>query len=142
MKTNVAGRKLIKDFEGCKFKAYLDQGGKPTIGYGHTGPEVHLGQEISQCEADRLLENDLARTELGITKLLKVDVTENEFSALVCLAYNIGLGAIETSTLLHQVNQNNFNAAANEFIKWNKIHSIVNNGLTRRRKAEMCLFLA
>lgn len=138
---NAAGIKLIKDFEGCKLKAYKDIVGVLTIGYGHTGPDVFEGQVITQEEAERLLRDDLEAFEVGVARLVKVALTENQYAALVSFAYNLGLGALGGSTLLKLLNKGDPEGAALEFTKWSHAGGRVVAGLVRRREAEKALFL-
>lgn len=140
-KINAEGLKLIKDFEGLRLEAYLDAVNIPTIGYGHTGPEVKLGQKITEQEAEDLLKKDVERFEKGVHDAITVQVGENQFSAMVCFAYNVGLGNLKQSTLLKCLNKLNYRDAAEEFLRWNKAGGVVLAGLTRRRKAERDLFL-
>lgn len=141
MKLNQAGRDLIKRFEGLKLKSYYDAVGVLTIGYGHTGKDVTVGQQITRVEAERLLNADLDKFVPGVESLLKVVLTDNQFSALVCLAYNIGLGNLKKSTLLKKVNASDFTGAVESWLKWNKAGGKVLKGLTARREAETQLFL-
>lgn len=140
MKINEAGLKLIKEFEGCRLQAYRDIVGILTIGFGHTGVDVVEGKKISQEEADKLLSNDLIKFENGVCKLLKHGVNDNQFSALVCFAYNVGLGNLASSTLLKKLNAGDLNAATSEFLRWCKAGGVQVPGLLRRRKAEQALF--
>lgn len=140
MHINEAGLKLIKDFEGCKLKAYKDIVGVWTIGYGHTGSDVVPGLVWTQEQADKALERDLERFEDGVFKLLMAPPSPNQFSAMVCFAYNVGLGALKSSTLLRCYNKHNAEDAAKEFLRWNKAGGVEVAGLTRRRKAESELF--
>src|ERR1035437_5676885 len=87
MNTNDAGLDLIKSFESCRLTAYKDVVGIPTIGYGHI-EGVQLGDTIDQAKADLLLSEDLEHFEHGVTNLLTTEVTDNQFSALVCFAFN------------------------------------------------------
>lgn len=141
MKLNKAGRDLIKRFEGCKLKAYYDAVGVLTIGYGHTGPDVRVGQQITQQEAEDLLNADLDKFVKGVEKLVTRTLTDNQFSALVSLAYNIGLGNLKKSTLLKNLNAGNVAAVTVSWVKWNKAGGKVLKGLTARRGAEIELFL-
>lgn len=133
------GERLIQSFEGCELEAYLDIAGIPTIGWGHTGPEVRLGQTITQEEADRLFDEDTDRFEAAVVRLAK-SATDNQFDALVSFAYNLGEGNLQTSTLLKKHNAGDFAGAAKEFARWNKAKVkgklVVVRGLTRRRAAE------
>lgn len=134
---NKRGLELLKQFEGCKLDAYLDIGGVPTIGYGHTGPEVVIGMTMTQPQADATLEKDLERFYV-LDHYLEEEVNENQYSSLVCLAYNIGLRAVRTSTLLKKIN--NGDSPDKEWGRWNKVNGKEIAGLTRRRKAELELY--
>lgn len=138
---NSRGLALLKKFEGLRLTAYRDVGGVWTIGYGHTGSDVHEGLTITAEQAEELLEGDLLRFEQEVGDVLQVPVTENEFSAMVCFAYNVGIRNFEHSTLLHRVNDADFRRAADEFLRWNKVNGQVVAGLSARRGAERELFL-
>lgn len=146
-RTNAEGRQLIKDAEGKRLRAYRCPAGKWTVGYGDTGPDVVPGLVITEEEAEERLERRLAEEfEPGVEQLLTVEVTGNQFSALVVFAYNAGLEAFATSTLLRKLNAGDFDGAANEFPRWNKGtdargRKIVLPGLVARRAAERELFL-
>ncbi|OQS42352.1 lysozyme [Chromobacterium haemolyticum] len=141
MKTSANGIKLIQGFEGLSLKAYQDSVGVWTIGYGHTGPEVTLGLVITQAQADALLARDLSRFESGVTRLVQVPLNQNQFDALVCFSFNLGLGALQGSTLLRLLNAGDYAGAAGQFPRWNKAGGKELTGLTRRRVAEQALFL-
>ena len=138
---NDAGLDLLKSFEKCRLKAYKDSGGILTIGWGHTGEDVHEGQVISQEDADDLLGDDLSSFEAGVADLLDVDATPNQFSALVVFSYNVGLNALSGSTLLKKFNSGDTTGASEQFLRWNKVNGQPLEGLTRRREAEKSLFL-
>lgn len=141
MKINEAGLSLIKSFESCKTKAYRDVVGIWTIGWGHTGVEVKDGLEWSQARCDEQLATDLAKFEQGVTTALLLQASPNQFAAMVAFAFNCGLGAFKSSTLLRCFNKRNTADAAEEFLKWCKAGGVVVPGLLRRRKAERELFL-
>lgn len=143
---NTATIALIKRNEGCVLHAYADPatGGDPwTIGYGHTGPDVFPGLTISQARAEELLRQDLAKFEEGVVDLLDDDTetTDNQFGAMVSLAYNVGLGNFKKSSVLRFHNKDMKAAAANAFLLWNKAAGKVMAGLTRRRHEEGHLYL-
>lgn len=142
MKINQAGIDLIKSFEGCKLQAYDDplHPGLITIGYGHTGG-VKLGTTITQDQADAFLLSDLLNFESSVSKLVNVSLTDNQFSALVSFAYNLGPHTLQTSSLLKLLNQGHYSLAADEFLKWTHSNGQVVPGLVRRREAERALFL-
>jgi GH24 family phage-related lysozyme (muramidase) len=137
---NQTGLNLIKDFEGCLLTAYDDGVGILTIGYGHT-QGVSWGQTITQTQAEELLAQDLKYFEQSVANLVKVTLTDNQFAALVSLAFNIGTGAFAHSTLLRLLNQNQYQAAADQFLRWVNGGGKEIAGLVRRRKAERDLFL-
>lgn len=141
MKINAEGLRLLKDWEGCRLKAYMDGGGIWTIGWGHTGSGVKEGLVWTQAECDAALERDLNNVGAAVTGATKgVNLNENQFSALVCFAYNVGTGAFKTSTLLAMIRAGKLDEALYQFKRWNKINGKVSKGLTARRQAEAELF--
>jgi len=177
-KINQEGLGIIKFFESCELEAYPDPGsqlglectrfklpmrhyrqvpswakkdGKPwTIGYGHTGKDVFPGKLITKAEAEELLLEDVEYFEKGVLRLVKVELTENQFSALVSFAYNCGLDedtddkaeGLGDSTLLKLVNQKEFVKAADQFLVWTKAKGKTLPGLVKRREEERKLFLS
>ena len=140
---------IIKSFEGCKLSAYVDPGsGKLpiTIGWGTTldqkGKPFKLGDTVSQYAADSLLEDEVNKKALGVSKLVgKKVLTQNQFDSLVCFAYNVGLGAFTDSTLLKKLLISpNDPTLKDEFLKWDKSAGKVLPGLQKRRLAEWNLF--
>jgi lysozyme len=76
-----------------------------------------------------------------VHKLIKVPITQNQFDALVSLAYNIGIGNFRNSTLLRKLNLRENNAVlTGQINRWNRANGQIMAGLTRRRKAEAQLF--
>ncbi len=140
-KTNNSGVDLIRQFEGCELHAYTCPAGRLTVGYGHTGPDVTANLTITPQRAVELLYGDLARFEKAVAASLKVKVTDNQFSALVALAYNIGPTALAKSTLLKRLNAGKTQEAADQFLVWTKAAGKTLAGLVRRREAERALFL-
>ena len=145
MKINNSGVQLIKTFEGCLLNAYKCSAGVPTIGYGATfyenGVKVKIGDKITQERANELLAFHLNLFADKVKPLIKKELTDNQFSALVSFAFNLGAGALGKSTLLKKVNANPSDATIHdEFLKWNKAGGKVLSGLTRRRKAESELY--
>lgn len=145
MKLNKAGKDLIKSFEGCKLVAYQCSAGRWTIGYGNTffedGKAVKPGDRITQAKAEQLFELIVGNFADKVAKEIKTILTENQFSAIVSIAYNIGIGNLQKSTLLKKVNFNpNDPTIRAEFARWNKAGGKVLAGLTRRRAAEAKLY--
>ena len=134
------GLDLIKSFEGLKLRAYLCPAKVWTIGYGSTGQHVTPGKVITEAQAEELLKHDLDRFEAAVTRLVTVPLHQNQYDALVSFAFNVGISALERSTLLKRVNAKLFDQAAAEFQKWNRAAGRPLAGLTRRRAAEAALF--
>ncbi|MTD37828.1 glycoside hydrolase family protein [Erwinia sp. CPCC 100877] len=142
------GLALIKRFEGCSLKAYPDPatGGSPwTIGYGWTRPvdgvAVHPEMVISKQKAEQLLRCGIVSYEQILNRLIRVRTSQNQFDALVSLAWNIGTRAFSTSTLLQKLNGGDYQGAADQFLCWVHANGQVMPGLERRRRAERALFL-
>ena len=141
MQVSPRGRTLIQKFEGLRLTAYQDMVGVWTIGYGHTGPDVKAGMTITLQQAEQLLINDLARFEKGVNALVQTPISQNQFDALVSFSYNLGLGSLQQSTLLRLLNAGNFQAAADQFPRWDHAGGKKVAGLTARRAAERQIFL-
>jgi lysozyme len=131
---------LLKKYEGCKLKAYRCPANVCTIGYGHTSaagaPEVKDGMSITQEQADIILKADLVRYENAVSEMVQQPLTQHQFDVLVDFAYNAGIGALKSSTLLKKVNAGDFDAVPAELMKWTKGGGKVLPGLVRRRQAE------
>ena len=142
MKISNKGLNLIKDFEGLKLTSYLCPANVWTIGYGSTGPHVKEGMTITEQEAEDLLKEDVSKFEECVNQAVEVDLTQDEFDALVSFSFNVGCGAFMGSTLLRLLNAGNKQAAAQQLLRWDKAGGKVLAGLARRRAAERQVFLA
>ncbi len=142
MQTSEKGFDLIRKYEGLRLAAYVCPGGKLTIGYGHTGPDVYEGRKIDTEEANELLEHDVERFERSVNEMVHVPMTQGMFDALISFSFNLGAGALKGSTLLKKLNSDDREAAADEFLRWNKAAGKVLAGLSARRESERELFLA
>lgn len=147
MKISRTGIDLIKEFEGLKLKAYADPatGGAPwTIGYGTTSAAgvgaVYKGMEITQVQAESMLVRSLEVYEKGVLRALTRIPTQPQFDAMVSLAYNIGVPAFASSSVVRNFNNGNIVEAAGSFRLWIKAAGKVMPGLVRRRDAERALF--
>ena len=137
MKTSEKIRSMIKAWEGCRQKAYRCPAGVWTIGYGHT-EGVRAGMSITQQEADRLFEEEIEKFEKQVRPLVDgVGLTQNQYDALVSLAYNIGVGGLKKSTLLKKVKADpNDPGIRASFMQWVRGGGKVLPGLQKRRLAE------
>jgi len=143
---------IIKKFEGLLLKAYQDQKGIWTIGYGSIyNPDekrpVRQNDVISEETALRWLKKEISEKQKEINKLIKVPVNQNQLDSITSLAYNIGTNALKKSTLLKLLNSGaDKNLVANQFLRWNKINVngklVESKGLTNRRTLEKNLFLS
>lgn len=134
------GLALTEQFEGCELTAYQDQVGVWTIGYGHTGPDVVAGLTITQDQAQALLAKDVGSAAACVNDVVTVQLSQEEFDALVDFVFNLGAGAFRGSTLLRVLNTGDFAAAAAQFDEWDRAGGAVVAGLLRRRQAETALF--
>lgn len=142
MKFNSQGLEIIKKFEGCSLQAYLDEKGIPTIGFGCTH-HVTKDLKITLEDAVDRLKEDVEEVSSHIAMIiLPMILNDNQFSACICLAYNIGVNAFKKSTLLYCIQMKDFKGAAEEFLRWDKINGEPSAGLLKRREAERALFLA
>lgn len=150
-RTNAAGLALYHEFEqgpggGPALVPYRCPSGVLTIGWGHTGPDVHEAMKISEAEADRLLDLDLDAAEADVERLLRVPTNDNAFAALVSLRFNIGAAGFRGSSVLRLHNAGDWAGAARAFALWNKGRNaqgelVVLNGLVRRRAVEAALYM-
>jgi len=134
---------LCKQFEGFRGKPYLCPAGIPTIGYGSTyysdSRKVTLNDPpISEPEAAQLLLHELQYTYLpGVLRNCPILLTdERRCNAIVDFAYNLGTGRLQTSTLKRKINEQDWDAAKEQLMLWNKGGGRVLPGLDKRSKAE------
>jgi lysozyme len=145
MKVNADGYALLKKFEGCVLKAYKCPAGVWTIGFGNTfyedGTKVKEGDVITQQRADELAKYIVEQFATSIRAMIKQPLNENQFSACVSLAYNIGTGGFKKSSVLRKLNVNPTDPTiADSFRLWNKGGGVILKGLVRRREAEIALY--
>lgn len=133
---------LVKEFEGCKLVGYPDIKGVPTIGWGHTGPEVYIGLVWSQAQADEALVHDMAEAALLLQRYSPGPFAIGALDALTDFVFNEGSGHYRTSTLMTYVNVQNWSAVKAELLKWDYAGAQVVEGLEKRREAEAALIAA
>lgn len=149
MKTNRAGIDLIKQFEGLRTTAYIDPVGVLTIGYGTTSAAgvgtITKGMKITAERAEEMLVDSLPKYEAGVMRALKRSPNDNQFSAMVSFAYNVGEGAFASSSVCKLFNAGNVQGAADALRLWKYGtvggKKVVLDGLVKRREAERQLFL-
>ena len=145
MRTSQAGLDVIKAFEGFRARSELLPNGRWIIGYGHVR-RAKKGVRVNESEAEAILrEYDLPPVERFVMRCVLAPMTQNEFDALVSLAFNIGPKAFASSDVVASMNGGNRLEAAQAFDSWRqaKIGGRIQivDALVRRRAAEKALFL-
>ena len=141
---STSGMALICSFEGLKLKAYDDGVGVWTIGFGTTiypnGIKVKKGDTCTEAQAKAYMAHDLKKFESAVNSAVTVSINQNQFDALVSLAYNIGTSGFKNSTLVKKLNAGDIRGASAQFNVWNKGGGKVMQGLVNRRDVERKLF--
>jgi lysozyme len=154
---------IAKPFENLVLHAYWDPHphGLPTQGWGRLltrySLKMHLSEgktrqeadlwlrttypDIDKNTADRWLMEDMSKAYRGVLKYARVPLSVGMEAALTDFAYNVGVGALQSSTLLRMINRFEYEEAADQFKRWNKSGGVVLRGLTRRRSAEREAYL-
>jgi lysozyme len=136
---NAEGLALIKRWEGCRLEAYKCAAGVWTIGYGHTRT-ARQGLRITQEQAEALLREDLRVFEAAVDDAVTVQLTDNQFAALVSWAFNVGVSAMRSSTLIRKLNLGDYDVVPRELVRWAKVEGKPVHGLANRRAAEAGLW--
>jgi lysozyme len=141
MKLSNAGLELLKRSEGFRGRTYKDASGLPTIGYGHRllQSESFPGG-IGEAQAAEILVVDVRNAEQAVERLVKVQLTQGQFDALVDFCFNLGSGRLASSTLLKVLNGGQYEAAAEQLQRWDRAGGEENSGLKARREAELALW--
>ena len=148
MKLDENGYKLLQEFEGLSLVPYKCSAGVATIGYGATfypsGKKVTMQDTpISLATAKWMLKEIADKFAVDVDKMIKANINQNQFNAIVSLSYNIGLAGLAKSSLLKKVNANPSDSTIrNSFLVWNKGGGKVLDGLTKRRTKEANLYFA
>jgi lysozyme len=167
VKTGQAGIELMHQFEGRKLRPYLCPAHLWTIGYGHVLYQDQIKLPVvrkdgytgiirkeyplaakdnrawTQEEVDRLFEDDLVSFERGVLRMSpNLAGSQSRFDAVVCFAFNCGVGNYQRSTIRMKNNRGDYEGAAEAFMMWTKGGGKELPGLVRRRKAEKALYLA
>ena len=146
MHISPSGIDLICNFEGKRLTAYDDGVGVWTIGFGTTvypnGIKVMKGDTCTEAQAKTYMAHDLKKFEATVNKAVTVQLNQNQFDALVSLAYNIGTNAFSKSTLVKKLNANDIRGAADQFDVWVNAGGKRMQGLVNRHAKEKALFLS
>ena len=141
MQMSEAGLELLKRSEGFRGRTYLDAAGLATIGYGHqlVHPEC-FPNGITEAQAAEILAKDLRDAESAVTRLVTVALSQGQFDALVDFCFNVGAGKLAASTLLKDLNAGEYDAAAEQLLRWDHVGLQEVAGLKARREAEFQLW--
>lgn len=146
MSVSNKGVDLICEFEGKRLVAYDDGVGIWTIGFGTikypNGVRVKKGDTCTLEQAKEYMRHDLIEFEHTVNSSVKVPLNQNQFDALVSLAYNIGSSAFKSSTLVKKLNTGDYQGAADQFNVWINAGGKRIQGLVNRRDREKLLFLS
>lgn len=125
--------------EGRRYTPYLDVAGVLTVCDGHTGADIAKGKTYTDSDCDRLLDTDLKEIQQGVDRLVQVPLPEFQRAALYSFAYNIGLTAFASSTLLQKLNAGDDSGAREELHRWVFAAGKKRMGLINRREIEFWL---
>lgn len=137
---------LICSLEGFRRRPYADVTGTPTVGYGSTywhGQRVTLTspESVTEGEAREAVAENAQRVMTALKSSVRASLAPNQWAALTSFAYNVGLSACLSSTLVRLVNEGQLDKAADQFLLWDRSKGQMIPGLLNRRKAERLLFL-
>jgi lysozyme len=157
MKVSEKARKMLMHHEGVRFRPYQCPALLWTIGVGHVIDPSHIGvkledrknlpipegwdRKLGMAEVESILEEDLRRFERGVERLCPSGLTQRRFDALVSFAFNVGLGALQRSSIRMKHNRGDYEGAAAAFMMWTKAAGKVMPGLVKRRTDEQNLYL-
>jgi lysozyme len=141
MVLSAAGATALVGYEGSVPVVYLDPVGIPTVCEGHTKTvtKADVGKDMGAL-CTQLLKDDTADAVRDVRKVVSVPITQEQFDALVSFTFNVGGGALRSSTLLRKLNAGDCWGAGSEFPRWNKAKGRVLPGLVKRRAAERQMF--
>lgn len=140
MNISIVGLAHIKGWEKLRLNRYLDEGGKPTIGYGHLIKPGENLDTITESQANGLLLMDLRDAINAVNKAVKVPLTQSQFDALVSFVFNVGASRFYNSTLLKLLNKGDISGVRLQFGKWVYVGKTISAGLVNRRAGDLKLF--
>lgn len=140
MRVSKEGLALIKHFEGFSAAVYMDVAGHETIGYGHKlTAEEHI-TEVTQQQAEVMLQQDVRWAERAVRRCMAVPLAQWQFDSLVSFTFNLGAGALQRSTLRQKINRFEHEAVPSELRRWVWAGGRRHAGLLRRRVAEGLMY--
>jgi lysozyme len=140
MRISEQTRELIKNFEGFRREAYCCPAGYKTIGYGHVLDSNSKLNNISEIQAEELLNEDIQKAEAAVARNIKIDLKQGQFDALVSFTFNLGGGALQRSSLRQKVNRQDHDDVPQEFKRWIYAGGVLLHGLVMRREVEAKMY--
>lgn len=138
----LSGAFLVVPMEGEHKKngvheVYLDVVGIETACYGQTGKDIKLGQKFTDEQCAEMLAKELAKTDKQLDKVFKIKYQNDyQHAAMISFTYNVGIGNVQTSTLVRLFNQGKYEQACDQLSRWVYAQKKKFNGLVRRREVE------
>lgn len=139
--TNI-GLEALKKHEALRLTRYLDSAGLPTIGWGHLILKGEKYQKITRAGATALLRIDAGIAERAVARYICVPLTDGQFDALVIFTFNVGTGALQSSTLRQKINRYDHAAAPAQFMRWVYAGGRRIRGLVNRRRTTAAMYAA
>ena len=145
---------MIKKMEGFKDKRYNDAGGNCTVGYGtvlHNGAcnesdssELPYINGITDTQATELLVARITAAQKAVQDLVKADLNQNQFDAIVSFVHNVTPEAFARTKVLTNLNSDSLGGVVDEMRLWIKAREggniVISKDLVERRTKETELF--
>lgn len=132
---------LISPSEGVKNVGYRDPVGIATACYGHTGPDVKVGQWYSPSQCMEWLLKDSGKSEKDVDSVIHVPLNTYQKAALISFDYNMGIGRLRSSTMAKYFNNKDYTSGCKQLILWVYAGKEKLPGLEKRRNTEMQMCL-
>lgn len=137
----LSGGYLVAPNEGKVNATYLDPVNIVTSCYGHTGPELKLGQKFTDAQCLDQLAKDLSSHDKQMMNIIRVPITDYQHAAFLSFTYNAGVGNFKNSTMLRKLNSRDYKGACQELTNWVFAQGKKLKGLVNRREQEMAMCL-
>ncbi len=140
---SAAGLQFLEAQEGRVLQVYRDTGGVPTACVGSTKglTQSDVGKRVTAAECSARLKVDVYEVEKELTWCIHhPDTTQNQWDAILSLAFNVGVGKVCKSTLVRKHNAGDFAGAQAEFQRWCYVNGVKNEAIRKRRLREATLY--
>jgi len=125
----------LKNFEGFRSSPYWDVS-RYSWGYGTKapGPTGTISREKAKADAIAFMQNDYNY----LKPMLRVELTPNQWAALLCFSYNLGKG--NADNLVPNINAQNWDALRDQWLKYIYVDGLPDPDILARRRAEWRIF--